>query len=68
MYSVPQGSVAGPYLYLTHASTLPEVIPDGTSLFGFADDHAFLESFIPYPVVEKENGKYIGKNRIMNEQ
>lgn len=48
-YSVPQGSVAGPYLYLTYASTLPEAIAEGISIFGFADDHAFLKAFIPIP-------------------
>ena len=44
-FSVPQGSVAGPYLYLAYASTLHEAIPSGLYLHGFADDHAIKISY-----------------------
>ena len=43
--SVPQGSLAGPYLYSAYASTLQEVVPDDVSLNGFADDHSLKRSF-----------------------
>ena len=52
--SVPQGSCAGPVLYLGYASTIQEVIqdPNGSSstykpidLPGFADDHAYIKLF-----------------------
>ena len=38
--SVPQGSCAGPVLYLGYASILQDVIPKGMPLHGFADDHS----------------------------
>ena len=41
-FSVPQGSLAGPVLYLAYASTLRYVIP-GTNMIninGYADDHS----------------------------
>ena len=44
-FSVPQGSCAGPVLYLAYASTLQEVTDPTTSLYGYADDHAACRSF-----------------------
>ena len=44
-FSVPQGSCAGPVLYLAYASTLQEVIDPTISLYGYADDHAVCRSF-----------------------
>ena len=43
--SVPEGSLAGPNLYLAYASTLQEVVPDDVGLNGFADDHSLKRSF-----------------------
>ena len=44
-FSVPQGSCAGPHLYLAYASTLQEVIPQTITIHGFADDHAIKISY-----------------------
>ena len=46
-FSVPQGSLAGPVLYLAFASTLRYVIP-GTNMInlnGYADDHSINKNF-----------------------
>ena len=39
IFPVPQGSAAGPILYLCYASTMRKDIPDSISIYGFADDH-----------------------------
>ena len=41
-FSVPQGSLAGPVLYLTYASTIKYIIPNTNviNLNGYADDHS----------------------------
>jgi hypothetical protein len=44
-FSVPQGSIGGPYLYLGYASTLPEEIGNDVDLYGFADDHTVETNF-----------------------
>ena len=44
-FSVPQGSCAGPVLYLSYASTMKEVISSSISLYGYADDHAIVDHF-----------------------
>ena len=44
-FSVPQGSCAGPILYLAYASTLQDTIKQPLSLYGYADDHAVKDSF-----------------------
>ena len=44
-FSVPQGSCAGPVLYLAYARTLQEVIDPTISRYGYADDHAVCRSF-----------------------
>ena len=46
LYHVPEGSCAGPTLYLAYASTLQHVIEDMISLYGFADDHSNRKDFI----------------------
>ena len=43
--SVPQGSLAGPNLYLAYASTLQEIVPEEVCLNRFADDHSVKRSF-----------------------
>ena len=53
-YSVPQGSCAGPVLYLAYASTMQEVIPRGVDLHGYADDHAMKISFKAKDRLEEE--------------
>ena len=45
LYSVPQGSQNGPYLYLTYASALVDVIDNLIQIYGFADDHALRKYF-----------------------
>ena len=45
-FSVPQGSCLGPYLYLTYASTLDDVIDTKMGLLsGFVDDHGLRNHF-----------------------
>ena len=46
-FSVPQGSCAGPVLYLAYASTMQEIIPKEIDLHGYADDHALKNKFNP---------------------
>ena len=46
-FSVPQGSCAGPVLYLLYASTMQEVIDENIDLHGYADDHALKIKFLP---------------------
>ena len=47
-FSVPQGSCAGPMLYMVYVSTLQYQIPKGMDLNGFvADDHSVNKSFNP---------------------
>jgi hypothetical protein len=45
--SVPQGSCLGPWLYLTYAGTLFDVIPSNIGVHGFADDHIAKKRFTP---------------------
>lgn len=51
--SVPQGSCLGPWLYLTYAGTLFDVIPPSVTVYGFADDHTANTRFRPNPVAER---------------
>ena len=54
-FSVPQGSCAGPVLYLSYAASISDVVSDVSdeedprpiSIIGFADDHAMMKSIIP---------------------
>ena len=54
-FSVPQGSLAGPILYLAYASTLRYVIPATSiiNLNGYADDHSLNKNFIANNRVEE---------------
>ena len=44
-FSIPQGSCAGPVLYLVYASTIEDVIPPHICLHGYADDHDMKNEF-----------------------
>ena len=47
-FSVPQGSLNRPFLYLAYASTIQDLITNqhrNTSIYGFADDHALRAVF-----------------------
>ena len=54
-FGVPQGSCAGPVLYLSYAASISDVVsevseegdPRPISLIGFAEDHVVKKSFIP---------------------
>ena len=47
-FSVPQGSIGGPSIYNTHASTLQSYIRQfNVSILRYADDHSIYDSFDP---------------------
>ena len=46
-FSVPQGSCAGPVLFLAYASTIGSVVPPEVAIHGYADDHVLKTSFSP---------------------
>ena len=50
LFSVPQGSCAGPVLYSAYASTLQEVV--SLDLHGYANDHGLRTNFTPVPKCE----------------
>jgi hypothetical protein len=50
--SVPQGSCLGPWLYLTYAGTIFDIVPPSISVHGFADDHVANKRFKPSPTAE----------------
>jgi len=52
---VPQGSCLGPWLDLTYAGTLFDVIPPIISVYGFADDHIASQLFRPTSVTNEPN-------------
>lgn len=52
--SVPQGSCLGPWLYLTYAGTIFDIIPPSISVYGFADDHTANKRFKPMPSDETD--------------
>lgn len=51
-FGVPQGSLLGPFYYLAYASPLEEVVPAGTDIYGFADDHGLRKTFVPSTLSE----------------
>ena len=52
--SVPQGSCLGPWLYLTYAGTIFDIVPPSISVYGFADDHTASKRFKPILSEETE--------------
>ena len=44
-YSIPQGSILGPLLFICYSSTIQEIMPNNMS--GYADNHSLTESFKP---------------------
>ena len=44
-FSVPQEPIQGAFLFMTYASTIPEIIPNSLQLNGYADDHSLRKSF-----------------------
>ena len=58
-FLVPQGSVAGPVLYNAYASTLQHVVQSPIKLYGFADDHAIKDSFMPDNIIKLEGNVII---------
>ena len=53
--SVPQGSCAGPVLYLAYASTMEKVVSESICVHRYADDHALRKSFRPIRPEDKQN-------------
>ena len=53
--SVPQGSCLGPWLYLTYAGTIFDIVPPSISVYGFADDHTASKRFKPTPDLETKS-------------
>ena len=52
---MPQGSCLGPWLYLTYAGTLFDVIPPTKSVYGFADDHIASQRFRQISLTSEHN-------------
>ena len=52
-FSVPQGSCAGPVLYLAYASTLEKEVSQNIRIHGYADDHALSKTFSANSRVEE---------------
>ena len=53
-FSVPQGSCAGPVLFLAYTSTLPQVVESHLNIYGFADDCNLGCGFIPGTLDNKD--------------
>ena len=53
-FSIPQGSCAGPVLFLAYTSTLPQVVDSQLNIYGFADDHNLGCGFIPGTLDNKD--------------
>ena len=54
-FSVPQGSVAGPFLYNACAPALQHVVQSPIKLYGFADDYTIKDSFMPDNIIDSES-------------
>jgi len=52
---VPHRSCLGPWLYLTSAGTLFDLIPPTISVYGFADDHIASQRFRITSVTNEHN-------------
>ena len=46
IFSVPQGSCAGPVLFLAYTSTFPQVVDSQFNIYGIADNHNLGCGFI----------------------
>ena len=53
-FSVPQGSCAGPVLFLAYTSTFPQVVNSQLNIYGFAGDHNLDCGFIPGTLGNKD--------------
>ena len=46
-FSVPQGSCAGAFIFISYSSVLKDSCPENISLNGFANDHSIMKAFKP---------------------
>ena len=53
-FSVPQGSCASAFIFISYSSVLKDSCPENISLNGFADDHSIMKAFKPALQNEKE--------------
>ena len=53
-FSVPQGSCAGAFIFISYSSVLKDSCPENISLNGFTDDHSIMKAFKPGLQNEKE--------------
>ncbi len=53
--SVAQGICLGPWLYLTYAGTIFDIIPPAITVYGFADDHTANKRFRPTSANSESN-------------
>ena len=54
LFSIPQGSVQGAFLFIAYTSTFHEVIPDLT-LNSFTDDHSLRKASSPHQTNDEDN-------------
>ena len=53
-FSIPQGSCAGPVLFLAYTSTFPQVVDGQLNIYGFTDNHNLGCGFIPGTLDNKD--------------
>ena len=53
-FSVPQGSYAGPVLFLAYTPTFPQVVDSQLNIYGFTDNHNLGCGFIPGTLGNKD--------------
>ena len=58
-FSVPQGSASGAYIFLCYASPIKDIIPNGLTLNGFADDHSVRHAFKAGNLVNETSTKML---------